>query len=332
MLDDGRPGVPDAAERLVNLALLLASTRHPVTASQCRAAGLGYPDGQDDAAFIRMFERDKDALRAAGLVISVDASGGAEAYRLDADATYARPIELAPDEVAAIKAVAAALAEDDDFPFKEDLALALGKLGASTHDGPIAATQAADHATAGQSLYARAIAEAVQTRKTVTFGYTNARGESRTRTVDPYGVFFRGGVWYMAGRDRETDGIRTFAVGRVTDLDVNPLRPHTPDFERPAGFDVREHELLPFELGDPISTARLRFEPEVAWRAESLARGRGALTSLPDGSAVWTIAVADLGRLASWLVDEGPGILPVDPPELVTALGNGLRAVVVAHG
>lgn len=324
--------MPDAAERLVNLALLLASTRQPVTAAQCRAAGLGYPDGQDDAAFIRMFERDKDALRAAGLVIDVASAGDTEAYRLDAEATYARPIELAPDEVAAIRAIAAALAEDRDFPFQEDLALALGKLGASTHDGPLATAQVQDQSTAGQSLYARALAEAVQTRKTVTFDYTNARGESRKRTVDPYGVFFRGGVWYMAGRDREADDIRTFAVGRIDDLDVNPLRPHTPDFERPAGFDVREHERLPFQFGEDAVTARIRFESDVAWRAESLARGRGELTWLPDGSAVWTVAVADLDRLASWLVDEGPGILPVEPPELVEALGDGLRTVVNAHG
>ena len=252
--------------------------------------------------------------------------------RLDAEATYARPIELAPDEVAAIRAVAAALAEDHDFPFKDDLALALGKLGAGTHDGPLATTQAVDQSAVGQSLYARALAEAVQTRKTVTFGYTNTRGESRRRTVDPYGVFFRGGVWYVAGRDRDADDIRTFAVGRIEDLDVNPLRPHTPDFERPAGFDVREHERLPFEFGEHTVTVRIRFESDVAWRAESLARGRGKLTSLPDGSAVWTVEAADLARLASWLVDEGPGILPVDPPEWVDTLGSGLRAVVSAHG
>lgn len=324
--------MPDAVERLVNLALLLASTRQPVTAAQCRAAGLGYPGGQDDAAFIRMFERDKDALRAAGLVIDVTVAGDTEAYRLDAEATYARPVEFAPNEVAAITAVAAALAEDRDFPFKDDLALALGKLGASTHDGPLATTQATDHSSVSQSLYARALAEAVQTRKTVTFGYTNAKGESRSRTADPYGVFFRGGAWYVAGRDREINAIRTFAVGRIENLDVNPLRPHTPDFDRPAGFDVREHERLPFEFGDTTLTARIRFEPDMAWRADSLARGRGTLTALPDGSAVWTVEAADLGRLASWLVDEGPGILPVDPPELVAALGDGLRAVVSAHG
>lgn len=324
--------VPDSSERLVNLALLLASCPRPLSAEQCRSAGLGYPSGQDSAAFIRMFERDKDALRAAGLVIDVTDDDGTEAYRLNAEATYARPVELAADEIAAIRAVSAALALDPGFPFREDLAYALGKLGTAGAEGTLATTELAeDGGSAGRTLDARALAEAVQTRKTVTFDYTNAAGETRHRTVDPYGVFFREGVWYVAGRDRDADAIRTFAVSRIRDLDVNPSRPRTPDFDRPEGFDVREHELLPFQIGTTSATARIRFEPDAAWRAPGLARGRGTLDDLPDGSVVWTVPVADLERLASWLVDEGPGVLPVEPAELLTILGDGLRAVVAAH-
>lgn len=322
----------DAAERLVNLALLLASVPRPLTAEQCRAAGLGYPDVQDDAAFIRMFERDKDALRAAGLVIEVVADGDTEAYRLNADATYARPIDLAPEEIAAIRAVAAALAQDRDFPFRDDLALALGKLGTGAHQGPMATSQFSEEGAGGQSHYAQALAEAVQTRKTVAFDYTNASGTTRRRSVDPYGVFFREGTWYMAGRDQEADAIRTYAVSRVRELDVNPQRPRTPDFERPEGFDVREHERLPFQFGPQTVTARIRFEPDIAWRAESLARGRGAIDTLTDGSVVWTVDAANLTRLASWLVAEGPGLHAVEPPALVAALSEGLRAAVAAHG
>jgi len=321
----------DAAERLVNLALYLASSPQPITAEQCRSAGLGYPDGQDDAAFIRMFERDKDALRAAGLVIDVTSDGETEAYRLNADATYAQPFDLAPEELSAIRAVAAALAGDRDFPFRADLALALGRLGADANDGPLAATETADVTSADQSQDARAFAEAVQMRKTVTFDYTNANGQCRQRTVDPYGVFFREGVWYVAGRDRDADAIRTYAISRVRDLDVNPMRPRTPDFERPTGFDVREHERLPFQFGPESVRARVRFEPDVAWRAEGLARGRGTIDTLSDGSVVWTVDAASLQRLASWLVDEGPGLHAVDPPALIAAFSEGLRKVAESH-
>src|SRR5574340_389204 len=217
----------DSAERLINLALYLATSRAGVTAEQCRSAELGYPEGQDEAAFLRMFERDKDALRAAGLVIEVRGDIDTEAYRLDASATFAHPIELAADEVSAVRAVAAALAADPEFPFRSDLALALGKLGTTENDRPMAIPALAGEVSADVSLHARALAEAVQTRKTVTFDYTNAAGQQRRRTVDPYGVFFREGLWYLTGRDRDVDAVRTFALERIRELDVNPMRPRT---------------------------------------------------------------------------------------------------------
>ena len=322
----------DAVERLVNLALLLASTPRPVTADECRRNVFGYEADQDDVAFIRMFERDKDALRAAGLVIAVTSEGETEAYRLDAHATYAAALELDGSEIAAIHAVAAALATDATFPFREDLALAVGKIAAeSAHAPALATTLPAGEPDGAVSLHARALAEAVHARKTVTFDYMNATGDTRGRAVDPYGVFFREGDWYLTGRDRDTDKIRTYTIARMSDLDVNPMRPKSPDFERPDSFDVRDYERLPFQLGNTITTARIRFEPEVAWRAESLTRGRGDVEALPDGSIVWAVDVADLGWLASWLVDEGPGLHPVDPPELITALSDGLRKVVARH-
>lgn len=324
----------DAAERLVNLALFLSSVRKAVTAEECRAAGLGYPDGQDEAAFLRMFERDKDALRAAGLVIDVvrDPYTDVEAYGLDAAATYARPVDLTAEEASALRAVAAALADDPAFPFADDLALALGKLGAAAHEGPMATTQIDGVVSPEKALQVRALAEAVRMRKAVTFDYTNSTGEERRRHVDPYGLFFREGQWYVTGRDAEADDLRTYAVDRVANLDVNPLKPRTPDFERPAGFDVSEQERLPFQYGGNKQQARLRFEPEAAWRAERLSRGHGTIEKLPDGSAVWTVEVRDPRRLASWIVDEGAGIHAVEPPELIEELAEGLKRVVEAHG
>lgn len=323
----------DAAERLVNLALLLASSSEHVTAEQCRSAGLGYPEGQDSAAFLRMFERDKEALRAAGLVIdvSLDSDSGSEGYRLDPAATFARPVELDPGELPALRAVAAALAADPGFPFRDDLALALGKLGAHGDDGPMATTEIAEAATGGGAEKVRALAEAVHSRKGVTFNYISSGGVQRRRSVDPYGLFFREGQWYLTGCDTSVDAVRTYAVERLSNLDVNELRPRTPDFERPEGFDVREQERLPFQYGGPATEVRLRFEPEVAWRAERLSRGHGRIDTLGDGSAVWTVDAADLGRLASWIVDQGSGLHAVDPPELLQALSEGLRRVIAAH-
>jgi proteasome accessory factor B len=322
--------VADAAERLVNLALYLASRPTHVTANQCRGAGLGYPEGQDDTAFIRMFERDKDALRAAGLVIEVVRDDETESYRLDAEATVARPLDLAADEAAAVRAAAAGLAADVTFPFSDDLVRALGKMGATGAGGPLATADLTD-GDSQQALAARALAEAVQMRKRIAFGYTNARGATKAHDLEPYGLFSRAGAWYLIGRDRDLAEVRTYRVDRMRDLEVNRLRPRTPDFERPADFDVAAYERLPFEYGPERTRSLVRFDPDAAWRAERVTRGRGAASREPDGSVIWEVEAADLSALASWIVAEGPGLGPVEPPRLVATLAAGLRAVVDAH-
>lgn len=321
--------MPDASERLVNLALFLASRREYVSAERCRAAGLGYPADQDDAAFLRMFERDKEALRAAGLVIDVRKVDEAEAYRLDVEATFQRPVLLTASERATLKAAAAALADDPGFPFGEDLMRALAKLGAAGEEGPLAV---ADFAEAGdQGSAARMLAEAVQRRKRVAFDYTNAQGEHKHHQVEPYGVFFREGRWYLIGRDVERDEVRTYASARMAGLEVNTARPRTPDFERPQDFDVSEHERLPFQYGGEAALATVRIDAEIAWRAARLTRGRGTLAEQPDGSLVWRIEAHDLRGLAEWLIEEGPGLVPMDPPELVESMRTALTKVVADH-
>ena len=322
----------DAVERLVNLALYLASRNEHVTAEACRSAGLGYPEDQDTVAFLRMFERDKDALRAAGLVLDVRKVGDVEAYGLDASATFARPVALTATERSTVRAVAAALVADAGFPFAEDLTLALAKLGASGGVGPMAVAELVEESSADQAAVARELAEAVQSRKGVTFGYTNSAGERKSHDVEPYGVFFREGRWYLAGRDRALDDVRTYALTRMEDVTANAARPRTPDFERPADFDIRDHERLPFQYGPVVVPTVLRFDADTAWRAARLARGRGTLDEQPDGSVLWSVEARDLRRLAAWLIDEGPGITAVAPPELLDALRAGLEQVIAAHG
>jgi proteasome accessory factor B len=315
----------------VNLALLLAS-RRGVSADDVRCSGIGYPEEQETAAFLRMFERDKDALRALGLVIEVRKTDDVERYAIDAAASFTRPIDLSAEERAAIRTVAASLASDAGFPFGEDLVIALGKLGASVEPADGESARLVDEAPAEQAAAARAFAAAIQACKTVAFTYTNSRGECRGRVVDPYGTFFNAGRWYVAGRDHGHDEVRVFALVRASAIEPNTTSPHTPDFERPDGFSIGDHALLSFEYGAGAQEAVVRVAPEVAWRAERATRGRGTLTADADGSAVWRVPIGDTRTLASWLIAEGPGWVPVAPQALVDSMRSGLEEVLSSHG
>ena len=72
--------------------------------------------------------------------------------------------------------------------------------------------------------------EALRARATVLFSY---RGEERR--VDPYGLLFRSGFWYLVGRDHVRQALRTFRVDRMD----GRLVVGTPaSFEIPVDFDA----------------------------------------------------------------------------------------------
>ncbi|MDO9557686.1 MAG: WYL domain-containing protein [Coriobacteriia bacterium] len=321
----------DATERLVNLALFLASTRTPISAETIHAEVFGYPEDQDEDTFLRMFERDKKQLRACGLALEVTDTEGAPAYRLDAEATYAHDLELDESERAALRAVAAALASDPGFPFGADLAIAIAKLGGRPGESTIASSLT-DEMPDTQGAIAALLAEAVAARKRASFGYTNAAGEPRSHEVEPYGIFFRDGRWYVVGRDTERDDVRVYAVRRMRDVSVNTKQPKSTDFEVPAGFSVAEYMLLPFQYGVVPVDCELRFSAEDAWRTPRLTGGQGTLEPQEDSSVLWRVTARDLPRLARWIALNGPGIMPVSPPELRATLTEGLWKVVARHG
>ncbi len=320
--------MPDPGERQVNLALFLAKNRGFVSAEQLRAEGLGYPEDQDSAAFLRMFERDKEALRAAGIAIEIDED---ERYRIDRAGTFAGEVTLSAAETATIRTAVAALASDASFPFADDLAIALAKLGQGAPAPVPVATALADEDPGAQGSSAAIAAEAISARKLLSFDYTNAKGQSRPHEVAPYGIFFREGRWYLVGLDTSMGAIRVYALKRATGIKMNSDAPKTPDFERPEGFAVADFSLLPFQYGDDTVEAVVRFSAEDAWRAPRLSGGNGVVEPQPDGTALWRVPAGDLRALASWCVEHGPGITPVSPPLLAETLRVGLTEVLARH-
>jgi proteasome accessory factor B len=291
----------------------------------------GYPENQDYEAFIRMFERDKEALKAMGFAVRVVDN----AYELDTAETYAALIDLTPAETATVRIAGSALIGDPSFPHHEPLRLALAKISAEVAPVTTAAsTRLADEDPERQGESVSALWAAAEARKRVSFGYTNSRGASAPHEVEPLGLFVHDGRWYLVGRDTARDELRTYAVARMTDLAPNTEKPRHPDFERPEGFDVRSFVSLPFQYGEDAEEfiATLRFTPDDAWRAPALAAGHGALTEMPDGSTVWEVRARDAGRLVRFVTENGPGLSLVAPSELIERTRTGLSKVVALHG
>lgn len=321
-----------AVERIVNLALFLADAREPVTAERIRTEVWGYPEDQDDAAFLRMFERDKKDLVRMGFHIVADTEGR---YLLDRSNSFAGAVEFDPAEAATVRVAATAMLSDPSFPFGDDLRLAVTKISAELGASPTAhgVARLADEEPQRQGAAVATLAQAAETRKRVTMGYTNSMGASSPHEIEPYGMFLHDGRWYLVGRDAVKDEVRTYAVARMAHIEPNTLKPESPDFERPTGFDIDRFVRLPFQFGSETPfVATLEFEPPVAWKAARLAGGRGTLTFRADGSACWEIDASSAHDLLRFVVEHGPGVHVAAPAELLEHLRAGLSKVVASHG
>ena len=321
----------EAIERLLNLALYLADAREPVTAERIRADVTGYPAAQDQAAFLRMFERDKDQLRASGFIIEGDEAG---CYTLDRTATFAAPINLTAEETAAIRTAGAAMLSDPSFPYPDDLRLALAKIatGITAEAVPVAA-RLADENPARQGTDVATLSSAAMRGKRVRFGYTNSHRTSAPHEAEPYGLFLHDGRWYLVARDVARDDVRTYAIARMESVSLDTSRPATRDFERPAGFDVRSFVRRPFQYGPPADEfeVAIHFEPDAAWRASSLAAGQGTLSTADNGAVLWRVRASSRALLLRFVIENGPGLRVVEPAALAADLAVGLAKVARAH-
>jgi proteasome accessory factor B len=324
--------VSDPIERIVNLVLYLAAARGAVKAQNVRAEVTGYPEGQDDDAFIRMFERDKDDLRRMGFAIESDEQGN---YRIDTARSFASAVELTPAEAATVRVAGAAALSDAGFPFAAELRLALAKLSAETDSRqlPVFARLAdEDPERQGETVAALTAAEAGGKR--VSFGYTNSLGVSAPHEVEPYGLFLHDGRWYAVGRDTSLDEVRTYTVARMRDVSVDAARPRTRDFERPIDFDVAAYARLPFQYGaeDAQFAAVIEVNSGSAWRIKSLTAGQGDLVPATGGAVTWTVTARSHSRLLRFIIENGPGLRLVGPPEVLARMRADLERTVALHG
>lgn len=172
-----------------------------------------------------------------------------------------------------------------------------------------------------------ALQRAVVERRTVRLTYTDARGDSSSRDVDPLGLVAKDETWYLvAGTDR---GRRTFRVDRVAAAQPTDLT-----FERPADFDLdAEWQRVVNHVEERRSqtwatvTVERRF---VSVLHDRFGRHCRELAPAVDGRARVEVAAPtplDLARnLAGW-----SGLLDVEGPSEVTHILARIGAELVAR-
>jgi predicted DNA-binding transcriptional regulator YafY len=168
---------------------------------------------------------------------------------------------------------------------------------------------------------------AVRTRHGVAFSYESHDRASSQREVEPYGIVHMDGRWYMVGRCRMREAVRTFRLDRVSELDVTDQT-----FDRPAGFDAKAYlqRSMPFvQTGFPIEVW-LDLPIDQARPHFALHR---VMMDDRDGGTTLSCARDSLEPFAAMLLTLGCPIVVRQPPELREAFGRlATRAAQAASG
>ena len=156
------------------------------------------------------------------------------------------------------------------------------------------------------------LAEAIRRRRRVRLHYTNTSGERSQREVDPYGLVFHAGRWYLAAQDHLRGALRTFRVDRIES--ARQLRAAAPP---PQGFDAVDH------VTRSLARAPWGFEVEVLLEQTTLEAVRrrfpptfAELEERGEGEVLLHAQADSLDWMARQLASIGCPFIVLRPPEL----------------
>ncbi|GAB3140960.1 YafY family protein [Micromonospora sonneratiae] len=161
-----------------------------------------------------------------------------------------------------------------------------------------------------------ALGTATRSRCRVTIDYRSWRGGQSRRELDPYGLVFHAGRWYVTGHDHRRGEIRTFRLDRIA-----AVEPGGETFTVPAGFDPVGHVTrslagVPYTwevevlLETDLAEARRRVPPSVAELVEA------------SGGVLLRTRAEHLDGMAQMLAGLGWDFTVVRPDELRTAVAE----------
>jgi len=284
----------------------------------------------------RTIYRDLVLIDRAGIPFFYDA--GAGGYQMHPTGLLP-PINLGLDEAMALVLLASELGRTGQLPLfqpardaaakiETSLPLALrASLGSVLPRMALRAGPTARHNALQETF--RLVQRSAAKRESLDAVYISFHeaGQIRTR-LDPYWLLFYERAWYVIGRSRRHDAVRTFKLGRFKDL-----QPTGETFDLPKGLTLEKHLGNAWRLmrGRPTSRVHLKFSPlvgpnvaEVLWHPTQQVRWHD------DGSVHFEATVDGLDEIVWWVLGYGPEVEVLSPPALrdrVASLARRMLAV-----
>ena len=214
-------------ERLVNLTIALLATKKFLTKAQIFKAVLGY-EGSPEATD-RMFERDKEELRALGIEIemkSIDPLFDDEiGYRILPERYRFDIGELTGEELALMALASEAWKESALADVALSTSVRLQSLGinADFSEIPLAPT------ISNVPENITEILEAIDSNKVIKFEYLNLENRAELKEAAPLGIYSQNARWYLFAMDLGKQEPRSYRLDRIS----SEIKRGTKNFVKP---------------------------------------------------------------------------------------------------
>jgi predicted DNA-binding transcriptional regulator YafY len=168
------------------------------------------------------------------------------------------------------------------------------------------------------------LAEAASSQRSVRMTYTSWHGRSSERGLDPYGLVFHSGRWYVTGRDHTSGSVRTFRLDRIGAASAAHGA-----FEIPAGFDPTSHVLTGLASVPWAHDISVLLHTSLAQAQRRIPPSAGTLTEVASGVRL-TARAEHLGGAAQMLAGLGWEFTIERPAELRAEV-RALAARLLTH-
>jgi predicted DNA-binding transcriptional regulator YafY len=324
---NGRLGVNrPAIERMQTLFTLIKAGTHPNCQSLCRALEVNEKTIRRDILFMR------DRL---GLPIEYDKHE--HGYYLTEDVHAFPSIQVTQGELLALMVAEKAIAQYQGTPYHAQLESAFQKLlqplddmaGYVTPESVVSFRNSAP-AVNDLAVFDR-LTRAVVDQLEITFHYRKPGSKKPApRHVQPLHLTHRESRWYMIGHDLDREAMRTYAVGRITQVELSARW-----FERPKDFSVERYfgGALGVMNGNEQHHVRIRFAPlAVDHVKDRFWHESQEWHPQPDGSLDLCLQLSDLLEVERLILQWGGHAVALEPDELRERLAMAGDQLLQAHG
>ena len=323
----------DKLIRQLSLVAFLMAERRLLTARDVKSNVEGYSEMSDEA-FARRFYSDRAELTALGVPLQSkrDEFTGEELYTLRSENYFLERLDLDDDELAALQTALYYL--EGKFAYAEPFRLALQNLALGRAGFSEPPTDTAERVRVSVPDYTPELAgrlakleSAISKQRTIRFGYWSPRrARPGERSMNPYALRLDEGNWYVVGHDLDRGTTRTFKVSRIRG-DIRFATRRERDFRIPADFDVEAHRIpRPWQIGEIVGRARVSVSDDTAWWVERTLSDAGHVEK-----GIFETDFASVDLLAGWVLRQNGRAVPLEPVELVEAVGVALSTLADAH-